>query len=369
MIDKKFMLRAIELAKKGIGKTNPNPLVGAVIVKDGKIISEGFHEAYGKPHAERAALSALEKTKGSAEDCNMYVTLEPCCHYGKQPPCTDAIIESGIRHVIIGSADPNPLVAGKGISILRNHGIEVTENFMRKECDDINPVFFHYIKTGTPFVVMKYAMTTDGKIASFSGASKWITGEAARRRVHEDRNRYSGIMVGIGTILKDDPLLTCRLPDGHSPVRIICDSKLITPIGSQIVKTACEIETIIATCCSDEDKYPPYLKAGCRIVRTQSDEGCVDLNYLMAVLGKEKIDSILLEGGSTLNWSALKCGIVNKVQTYIAPKILGGKTAPSPVGGQGAMTPDSAFMLSKPHISVIGNDLLLESEVLKCSRE
>lgn len=369
MTDKKFMLRAIELAKKGIGKTNPNPLVGAVIVKDGKIISEGFHEAYGKLHAERAALSALEKTNGSAEGCDMYVTLEPCCHYGKQPPCTDAIIRSKINHVIIGSPDPNPLVAGKGISILKNHGIRITKNFLRKDCDDINSVFFHYIKTGTPYVVMKYAMTADGKTASFSGASKWITGEAARRRVHEDRNRYYGIMVGIGTVIRDDPLLTCRIQGGRSPVRIICDSKLITPDSSRIVKTADKISTILATCCDDTAKYRPYLKAGCRIIQTPSAKGHVDLNYLMTALGKEKIDSILLEGGGTLNWSALNCGIVNKVQIYIAPKILGGKTAPSPVGGQGAMAPDSAFILSKPHITIIGEDILLESEVLKCSQE
>ena len=370
MTDRKLMTRAIELAKKGTGRVDPNPLVGAVIVKDGSIIAEGYHRAYGELHAERAALAALERSGGRAEGCDIYVTLEPCCHHGKQPPCTDAIIESGIRRVIVGSPDPNPLVAGKGIEILRKNGIEVIEDFMREECDSLNHVFFQYISTGRPYVVMKYAMTMDGKTAAYTGESKWITGEEARYRVHQDRNRYYGIMVGIGTVLRDDPLLNCRIPEGRHPVRIICDSSLRTPVYSQIVRTADKYPTIIATCCKDEGRHSTYKDAGCKIITVpETEDRHVDLIQLMDALGGEKIDSILLEGGSRLNWSALDSGIVNKVQVYIAPKIFGGAGAPSPVGGQGVPSPDKAFRLSEPEISFTGQDILLESEVLGCSQE
>ena len=203
-----YMRRAIELAKKARGFTSPNPMVGAVIVKDNRIIGEGYHERCGQLHAERNALaSCKESPKGAV----MYVTLEPCCHYGKTPPCTEAIIEAGIRKVVIGSRDPNPKVSGKGAKQLRKAGIEVEEDFLRTECDALNPVFFHYISTGTPYVVLKYAMTADGKIASHTGKSKWITGEKARNHVHQLRHWYSGIMVGIDTVLADDPMLNCRI--------------------------------------------------------------------------------------------------------------------------------------------------------------
>lgn len=370
MTDRKFMTKAIELARKGTGRVDPNPLVGAVIVKEDSIMAEGYHRAYGELHAERAALAALESFGGRAEGCDIYVTLEPCCHHGKQPPCTDAIIESGIRRVIVGSPDPNPLVAGKGIEILRNSGIEVIEDFMRDECDSLNPVFFHYISTGRPYVVMKYAMTMDGKTAAYTGESKWITGEEARYRVHQDRNKYYGIMTGIGTVLRDDPLLNCRIPEGRHPVRIICDSGLRTPTDSQIVKTADKYPTIIATCCKDEDRYRTYEDTGCKVITVpETEDGHVDLVQLMDILGREKIDSILLEGGSRLNWSALESGIVSKIQAYIAPKIFGGAGAPSPVSGQGVPSPDRAFRLSIPEISFTGQDILLESEVLGCSQE
>ena len=189
----------------------------------------------------------------------MYVTLEPCCHYGKQPPCVDAILDAGIHRVVVGSADPNPLVAGKGIAILRAHGIDVTENVLQEECDALNKVFFHYITTKRPFVSMKYAMTMDGKIATYTGASKWITGEIARNHVQRQRHRFRGIMVGVGTILADDPLLTCRIEGGRDPVRIICDTHLRTPLQSQVVMTAKQVPTILATCCGDPEKQPDPL--------------------------------------------------------------------------------------------------------------
>ena len=214
MTDREFMERAIELAGRGRGWTNPNPLVGAVIVKDGRVIGEGWHARWGELHAERNAIRSLRE---SAEGATLYVTLEPCCHYGRTPPCTEAILEQKIARVVIGSRDPNPKVSGKGAAILRQAGVTVEEDFMREACDRLNPVFFHFITTGTPYVVMKYAMTADGKIATRTGASKWITGEAARQKVQELRWSYMGILAGIGTVLADDPLSRCERREGETP--------------------------------------------------------------------------------------------------------------------------------------------------------
>ena len=205
MTDSDYMMLALELAERGRGRVHPNPMVGAVVVMGGKIIGKGYHEKYGDFHGERNAILSCHKNPVGA---TLYVTLEPCCHHGKTPPCTDIIIESGIRRVVIGTPDPNPLVAGKGINILKQHGIEVVSGVMEKECLRLNEVFFHFIKNRTPYVVMKYAMTMDGKTAAWTGKSRWITGEIARRRVHEDRLRYTAIMTGVGTVLSDDPLLT-----------------------------------------------------------------------------------------------------------------------------------------------------------------
>ncbi|MEG0662993.1 MAG: bifunctional diaminohydroxyphosphoribosylaminopyrimidine deaminase/5-amino-6-(5-phosphoribosylamino)uracil reductase RibD, partial [Anaerovoracaceae bacterium] len=242
-------------------------------------------------------------------------------------------------------------------------GIVVEQGILEEECDGLNQVFFHYISTGRPYVVMKYAMTLDGKIATKTGASKWITGEEARRRVHEDRHNYSGILVGVGTVIADDPLLTCRLPKGKNPVRIICDSKLRTPLDAQVVVTAGEIETIIATCSKDQQKQQSYEAAGCTVLVVPDKGGRVALKPLLEALGKRKIDSVLLEGGGTLNGEALAEGIVDKVQAYISPKIFGGEKAKSPVGGRGVGLPAEAYRLEKIKVSTWGEDLLLEGEV------
>ena len=360
MTDQEYMLRAIQLAKKGEGWTNPNPMVGAVIVKDGRIIGEGYHKKCGELHAERNAIASLTE---SAEGATIYVTLEPCCHYGKTPPCTEAIIEQKIKKVVIGSRDPNPKVAGKGAQILRESGITVVQDFMREECDRLNPVFFHYITTKTPYVVMKYAMTLDGKIATKTGASKWITGEPARQEVQHMRHRYMGIMAGIGTVLADDPMLTCRLgktENGVNPVRIICDTVLRTPLESQIVRTAKEVPTIIASCNRQEAMHMPYVEAGCQILVTPEKDGQVDLWDLMRQLGEQEIDSVILEGGGTLNWSALQAGLVQKVQAYVAPKLFGGATAKTPVEGQGFLKPAEAVTLSRTKVTALGSDWLIE---------
>lgn len=360
MTDSEYMHEALRLAEKGMGFVNPNPMVGAVIVKDGRIIGKGWHRQYGGLHAERNAFADC------TEDCtgaSLYVTLEPCCHHGKTPPCTEAVIEHGIGRVIIGSADPNPLVAGKGVKILREHGIEVTEGVLKEECDSLNEIFMHYITANTPFVTMKYAMTMDGKIACYTGESKWITGEAARRQVQLDRLRHSAIMVGVGTVIADDPMLTCRTENGRNPVRIICDTHLRIPEECNIVKTAKEIPTIIAVCDAEPKKTERLAGAGCEILTVGEADGHTDLRQLMKIAVERKIDSILIEGGGELNWSALQAGIVSKVQTYIAPKLFGGAAAKSPLSGQGVPSPDKAFMLTDSRVRRLGEDFLIESRV------
>lgn len=357
----RYMRMAVELAKGGIGFTSPNPLVGAVIVKNSRVIGWGYHQRYGELHAERNAFASCTE---SAEGADLYVTLEPCCHYGKTPPCTEAVIENKIRRVFIGSHDPNPKVSGKGAAILREHGIEVTEGVLKDECDALNPIFFHYISTGTPYVILKYAMTADGKICTRTGASKWITSEASREHVQYTRKRTSAIMAGIGTVLADDPLLTCRLEEPGVHTRIICDSSLRIPTDSNIMKTAKDIPTIIATASDDEERIKRLEELGASVVKFPSAEGRVDLKALMKYLASErKIDSVLLEGGAELAYSALEAGIVNRLQVYVAPKIFGGCLAKSAVGGLGAELPDNAFKLSDPVVSTIGDDILIEYNV------
>lgn len=365
-----YMKRAITLAEKGRGYTSPNPVVGAVIVKDGKIIGEGYHEKYGGLHAERNALASCTEDSTGAD---MFVTLEPCCHHGKQPPCTEAIIEAKIAHVFVGSADPNPLVAGKGIGVLRKEGVCVTEGFLKEECDELNKIFFHYITTKRPYVTMKYAMTVDGKIATANGQSQWITGELARRDVHRLRHENAAIMVGIGTVLMDDPMLNVRLCEGTDPLRIVCDTSLKIPRESQLVKTAKDIPTIIATCVGGEEaavnagkkeKLRDLEEAGCQIMTVPMHEGATDLFEIMNRLGDMKIDSVLLEGGAGLAYSAMSQGLVNRVVTYIAPKVFGGSTAKTPVGGHGVESPSQAFEMRLVNLRDIGDDLRLEYEVL-----
>ena len=356
MKDSEYMELALMLAKNGLGWTAPNPMVGAVLVKDGEIIGQGWHEKCGEPHAERNALANCKK---SPQGATLYVTLEPCCHQGRQPPCVDAILEAGIRRVVVVSADPNPLVAGKGIRILREHGIEVTEHMLEEECDRLNEVFFHYIQTKRPFVVMKYAMTMDGKIACENGDSKWVTGEKARETVQNMRKKYMGIMVGINTVLEDNPMLNCRIEENVNPIRIICDSNLRIPFESNIVNTANKIQTIVVcTNEADTDKQKYLEECGVEVVR-QKRKGRVNLSELMKTLGEKGIDSILLEGGGTLNAQALKENIVNKICCFIAPKIVGGANAKSPIEGKGVEKMMEAYNLRNLEIQKIGNDIML----------
>lgn len=361
MTHEHWMRRALSLAILGRGRTSPNPLVGAVIVQDGHVIGEGYHQAYGGPHAEQEALATCTEHPQGA---TMYVTLEPCCHHGKTPPCTEAILAAGITQVIIGSSDPNPRVAGGGVAALQAAGVTVVTGVLQAECDRINRVFFHYIQSPTPYVVLKYAMTADGKIATRTGASRWITGPAAREHVHETRHALSAILVGVGTVLADDPLLTCRLPRGRDPVRVVCDSRLSTPLDSRIVTTAKDVPTILATGGQSDADTAPYRAAGCKILHLPGPDGRVDLTALLHALHRQGIDSILVEGGAAIHYSMLEAGLAKRLQVYLAPKLFGGIAAKGPVGGEGVALPSEGFRLGPPELTTLGEDLLLEYDIL-----
>ena len=360
--EKKYMERAIELAKKGIGAVNPNPLVGAVLVKDDRVIGEGYHAKYGDLHAERQAFKDANDRGENIEDAELYVTMEPCSHEGKQPPCSRAIIAEGIKRVYIGSNDPNPLVNGNGVWELRTAGIEVITGCMKEECDELNTVFFHYITKNIPYVVYKYAMTLDGKTSTSTSKSKWISCEDSRKLVQSIRNEYMGIMVGIGTVLEDDPSLMCHDEEGRNPIRIIVDSDLRIPMDSQIVKTAGEVKTYVASLSDNEKKNRQKIRelkdVGIGTLLIPSDgEGHIDLNNLMIQLGKMKIDGILLEGGGGLAFSMIEKGYVDEIRAFIAPKIFGGTTSASPVAGKGIDEVADAYMYSLESIERVNDDI------------
>lgn len=377
------MRRAIELAKKGGGFVHPNPLVGCVVVKDGTIIAEGYHEKYGEFHAER---NALTRCQSETKDSLLYVTLEPCCHHGKTPPCTEIIIEKGIKKVYVGILDPNPLVAGKGVKRLQDAGIEVEVGLCADEIRELNKVFLKYITTKRPYVIMKTAMTLDGKIAAYTGDSRWVTNEESRKMVHQLRSEMAGVVVGIGTVLADDPMLNCRL-DGnhHQPIRIVVDSNLRIPADSQLVKTAKEYKTVVATTetvISTEAErsgeisfnYRRFLDSlqtlemrGLEVIHCASKDGHVDINDLMAQLGAQGIDSVLLEGGGTLNAAFLEAGCVDEVWAFIAPKIIGGAAAKTPVSGKGIDRMSDAIKLQNIDIQNVNGDILIKGKI--CSRE
>ncbi|GAA0747008.1 bifunctional diaminohydroxyphosphoribosylaminopyrimidine deaminase/5-amino-6-(5-phosphoribosylamino)uracil reductase RibD [Clostridium oceanicum] len=359
-----YMKKVLDLAKKGKGLVNPNPKVGAIIVKNGEIISEGYHKYYGGPHAE---VYALKNAKKDIKGATLYVNLEPCSHYGKTPSCAVAVSKSGIKTVVIAMKDPNPKVSGKGIKILEDSGIEVINGIMEKESKRLNEVFIKHITTKEPFVLMKTASTLDGKIATKTGESKWITGEKSREKVHSVRNEYMGIMVGINTVLKDDPLLTTRIEKGRDPKVIVIDSKLKIPKECKILKTVNDRKIYIACTdkCNKEKKE--YLKQiGVNIIELKGNkEERVPLKNLMKVLGEKGLDSILLEGGGTLNFSALKEKIVDKAMCFVAPKIIGGKESKAMIEGEGISHLKDVFTLSSCSVETIGEDILIEGYINK----
>lgn len=380
--EEKFMSRAIELARLGKGFTNPNPLVGAVIVRGGKIIAEGYHHKYGDLHAERDALKNAREKNIDVKGAAIYVTLEPCCHYGKQPPCTQALIDSGIKKVVIGSRDPNPLVDGKGVKILKNAGIEVVQDFMRDECDALNPVFFHYIKHKIPYVIVKYAMTADGETATSAGKSKWITGEESRKNVHRTRAEVAAVMTGIGTVKADNPMLNVRLDeksaDGREfkqPVRVVVDKKVELDADSNLAKTAGDIP-VFDFCAANLDDKAEKRKSvleekGVRFFEAKTSGNHLDLEDILKTLGQNGIDSVLVESGGGLNAGLLFSGgsktLADEVDVYIAPKIFGndGKSIFSPVKGSGISEIPDCVRLSRPEIETFGGDVLLKYKVEK----
>lgn len=356
-MEEKFMKMAIELAKKGRGKVNPNPLVGAIIVRNGKIIGEGYHKKYGGNHAEVEAINnATENVKGAT----IYVNLEPCFHYGKTPPCVNKIISSGISKVVIGHLDPNPLVAGKSIEKLKSLGIEVRVGVLEEECLKLNEAFIKYIKTNLPYVVLKSGVSLDGNIATKTGESKWITGAISIEKVHELRNELTGIMIGVNTVIIDDPRLTCNIDGARSPIRIILDSNLRIPLDSKILKTAYMYETIIVTTNNiDLNKKLLVEELNAKILVVDSINGKIDLSKLMIKLGSMGIDSILLEGGGAVNYSALEAGIVDKIMLFMAPIIIGGEESKKFVGGNGVDLLTNSFKVSNLKIESLGEDILI----------
>jgi len=359
------MQLAYNLAQKGCGGVNPNPLVGAVIVKDGKIIGEGYHEFCGGPHAE---VNAFRSAKESVEGATMYVTLEPCSHFGKTPPCAQAIVDNKIARVVIGMLDPNPLVSGRGVKLLQEHGIEVESDFLSAELAQMNRVFLKFIQDKKPYVIMKTAMTLDGKISSRTGDSRWVSNEHSRAKVHELRNELMAIMVGVDTVIADDPMLTTRLQGnkkGRNPIRIVVDSKARIPLHAKILNSAAEAKTIVAvTALADQNKVDQIIALGNEVIFIGEKEDRVDLNQLMQTLGEKGIDGILLEGGATLNYAALESQIVDEVHAYIAPKLIGGYDAKTPVGGKGIEKMKDAVNLQNIHFENIADDILVTGEVV-----
>lgn len=360
------MEKALELARLGLGRTSPNPAVGAVVVRDQKIVGEGYHQKAGTPHAE---IHALRAAGDLAQGATLYVTLEPCCHYGRTPPCTEAIKASGIRRVVIAMPDPNPKVAGKGIRELKEAGIEVEVGVLAQEAQRLNEAFSKYITTGLPWVTMKVAMTLDGKIATRTGASRWISCEASRQKVHELRNTHDAVLVGIGTVLADDPLLTTRLPGGRDAVRIILDSRLRLPLEAKVINPASSAPTWVAT--TDKapvEKRKELEKLGVEVLVLPSEEGRVSWPALLKTLGEREIMSVLIEGGAEVNASALANGVVDRVIAFIAPKIFGGREAPGPVGGMGVSQPYEAWELEQVEVHPSGADIMITGLVKKGSR-
>ena len=357
MDDEKWMKRALRLAEAGRGRTSPNPVVGAVLVKRGEVVGEGYHAKIGEAHAEIVALrQAGEKARGAV----LYLNLEPCTHYGKTPPCVPQVIKAGLKRAVIGMEDPNPLVNGKGIELLRKSGLDVKLGVLGKECQRLNEAFCKYIVKREPFVVLKVAATLDGKIATRNGDSKWISGEAARRFVHRLRDQVDGVLVGIGTVLKDDPLLTARMKEGREPYRIVLDSRLKIPEEAKVFEHS-PSEVILATTGSaPHEKIERLEKRGVRVLIVDSKEGRVDLRSCLSKLGEIGMMNLLVEGGSQVNGSFLDEGLIDKFLLFLSPRWVGDPQALGIFGGRGVSTLKEAIGLKEIKTKRIGEDIFVE---------
>jgi len=355
-LDESYMREALRIAEYARGRTSPNPLVGAVIVRDGAIVASGWHRAAGEPHAE---IHALRMAGELARGATLYVTLEPCAHHGRTGPCAEAVIAAGLARVVIALSDPNPLVAGRGIHLLTAAGIEVTTGICEDEARRQNEIFLKWVTTKRPFVTLKTAMTLDGKIASHTGASQWITGAAARARVHAYRNEYDAILVGIGTVLADDPSLTTRLEHGtgKNPLRIVLDSEARTPLDAKLVADGAAPTIIVVSERADHRRVNLLRACGAEVVTLGAQR--VDIAALLDYLGARDITSLFVEGGAAVNWSLLAGGSVDKVHAFIAPMLMGGETAKTPIGGTGFDSPQTALRLRDVTVEQLGADILV----------
>ncbi len=351
------MRRAVRLARKGVGRTSPNPPVGALVVKDGCVVGRGYHRRAGEPHAEVIALNEAGK---SASGATVYVTLEPCTHHGRTPPCTEALLAANVRRVVIGVRDPNPKVTGHGSEFLEQAGLDVTIGVGADLYSEMIAPFAKHVRTGLPLVILKLAATLDGRIAAATGASRWITGEPARKQVHRMRNEVDAVMVGAGTVLTDDPRLTCRIPGGRDPLRVIVDGHLRVAPTARVLTDGAAVGTLIATAELEAPKTERLRRIGAQIVELPGTDGIFSLQRLLALLGKQGIMSVMIEGGASLASAALREEVVDQVICFLAPKFMGGDGVPM-IAPLGVENPSHALKLGRLRIGHIGEDLLIRA--------
>lgn len=358
-----WMRRALELAERGRGRTSPNPMVGALLVKEGRIVGEGFHERASEPHAEVNALSA---TGPEASGATLYVTLEPCAHHGRTPPCVEAVLDAGVAGVVVGMRDVNPAVAGRGVGRLAEAGVQVEEGVLEEECRRLNEAYVTWVVERRPFVLLKAAASLDGKIATYRGESRWLSSEASRRRVHALRNEVDAVMVGAETVVRDDPELTVRLIEGdvRHPLRVVVDSALRIPPTSRVLAERPEAQTLVAT----TNKAPLERREvveglGSEVLVLPERNGRVDLAALMEKLAEREVVSLLLEGGGELNAAMLEAGLVDKVLVVVTPRLIGGREAPTVLDGLGAGSLEEAWGLTDLHVEEVGGDLHIQASV------
>jgi diaminohydroxyphosphoribosylaminopyrimidine deaminase/5-amino-6-(5-phosphoribosylamino)uracil reductase len=358
--DEKWMKRVLRLAEKGRGRTCPNPMVGAVIVKGNKVVGEGYHSKAGQDHAE---VIALKRAGSQAQGATLYLNLEPCVHQGKTPPCAPVVIASGVRRVVIGMEDVNPLVKGKGVRSLRKAGLEVKVGVLLNECQRLNEAFCKYMFKREPFVILKVAATLDGKIATRKGDSKWISGETSRRWVHRLRDQVDGVLVGLGTILKDDPMLTARIRGARDPYRIILDSRLRIPEEANVIRQSPWKTIIATTAAAPEEKVGRLERIGIRVLILDSKEQKVNLKACLSKLAEMEILTLLVEGGSQVNGSFLDEGLVDKLIVFLSPRVIGDSQAMGIFGGKGFLTLGEAIRLEEVRVRRVAEDILLEGYV------
>lgn len=359
---------ALDLAVKGLGFTSPNPMVGAVVVKDDQVVGTGYHQAAGKAHAE---VNAIDDAGIYADGATLYVTLEPCNHTGRTPPCTEKILAAGIRRIVVAMQDPNPDVSGGGIDYLAGRGVEVVTGICQNEAERLNEIFIKYVKTKRPFSILKCAATLDGRIATRTGDSKWVTGEASRKFVHQLRHASDAIMVGIDTVIRDDPSLTTRLENaladkGKDPVRVILDTHLRIPETAKLLQLDSDSDTLIITGpFVPADKKAGIERQGVRVIESQLNGGLIDLDKLMDQLGALGLTSLLIEGGSRVIASALAAGIVEKIFFFYAPKILGGDDGVPICRGPGPSLMDNSVPVRDIRVRRFGDDVMIEGYIIK----